>query len=774
MSEEGLVYKEADEGPFKPSDHASSHLSADGKLETVLRALAEHAETMRDPRCFLGLLLERIVKVMKADMALLFSWGGDKTEWTLIAHHGLPKDFGKGGISRAWQSLPTIVLRQGTHLFSNGVSKDSRFVGQVIRGMNIQSFAGATLQANGKLLGSFSLGFFRPEALSPKDHEIFLLISNLLYPALSSLTDEAKPNQRLSEDDSGEKGFLKRSAEAEMLEILLSGLSRPSQREVLFKEILEKCLSLMQAEGGYIMQLYEKRQRFFPVAHQGLSPDREERLVRQGVKVGENILGRILQKKAPSLLSAHHSGEHLNQRLVGEEGLQSYVGAPITISSGVWGTVSLFSRSRVFSKEDQERVAFLGRQLGYLVDNVRLFDEERQRALDLIVVSECGQSLSKSLYLDQLYASAVTAMTKLIGAGHGYIFSVDDQKNLLCGVAASPQRRDAVRKMEFRMNGNTLVPLTARDKRPYVVENAFNDPRVGKTWVDAFKSKSLLSVPLISKDRVTGVILLDETHYFRSFTAQDVQKIISFSNQVSIAIDNATIYQSAIQQVERLKTLSSAMINIEEEVRRHTVHEIQSKMGGVLSDIQENIEWFERQLHQPDPEMTERIETIKVQARRALESVERLSYELHPKMLDESGLIPTLKWYIDDYSRRNSVAVHLQSNNLEKRLSTKTEVLFYRIIQEALANVARHAKAESVVISLEKKEALAYLYVTDDGAGFDVRGYFSSPLAMKRGLGIWGMKERVELAGGTFFVDSGPGQGTRISIKVPMMRKGLC
>ncbi len=770
MSEEGLVYKEAEGDPLESFNQPSSRLSVDGKLEAVLRAVAEHAETIRDPGCFLSLLLERIVKVMAADVALLFSWGGDQTEWNLVAHHGFPKDFGKGEISRAWQSLPTIVFRQGPHLFSNDVSKDSRFVGQVIRGMNVQSFAGVTLYANEKRLGSFALGFFRPDALSPKDHEIFLLISNLLCPALAN---EPAPDPCLSEDGSAEKEFSAGSTEAKILEILLSGLSYPSQREDLFKEILEKCLPLMHAEGGYIMQFYEKRQRFFPVAHQGLSPDRAEHLVRQGVKMGENILGKILQRKEPSFLNAHKSGTHLNQRLVGEEGLQSYVGVPITDSSGVWGTLSLFCRGSLFSKEDQERGVFLGRQLGYLVDNRRLFDEAHQRALDLVVVNECGQSLSKSLYLEHLYASAVASMTKLIGAAHAYIFSLDDQKNILCGVAASPQRLDAVRKMVFRMNGNTLIPLTARDKHPYVIEHAFYDPKVGKVWADTFKSKSLLSVPLVSKERVIGVILLDETHYFRSFTAEDIQKIESFSRQVSIAIDNATVYQSAIKQVERLKTLSSAMINIEEEVRRHTVHEIQSKMGGVLSDIQANIEWLERKLYQPDIEMTEKIETIKSQAGRALESMERLSYELHPKMLDEAGLIPTLKWYVDDYSRRNSVAVHLQTHDLEKRFSAKTEVLFYRIIQEALANVSKHAKAESVILSLEKKEALAYLYVTDDGAGFDVRGYFSAPPAMKRGLGIWGMKERVELAGGTFFVDSSPGHGTRISIKVPIMRKGL-
>jgi signal transduction histidine kinase len=116
--------------------------------------------------------------------------------------------------------------------------------------------------------------------------------------------------------------------------------------------------------------------------------------------------------------------------------------------------------------------------------------------------------------------------------------------------------------------------------------------------------------------------------------------------------------------------------------------------------------------------------------------------------------------------------VHLQTAGTQKRFSAKIEILLYRIIQEALTNVAKHAQAESAILSLEKKDVHVHLYITDDGKGFEVKRYFSSPPMIRRGLGILGMKERVELAGGTFFIDSGPGEGTRISIKVPIVKRG--
>lgn len=844
------------------------------KLDPILQVMADHADLVRDPPKFLNLLLDQIFKVLGSDVLLLFSREEKTKEWILLSYRGMPKDFGKNGfVPRAWQSLPTIVLQQGPHLFSDEISKDPLFVGQIIRGMNIQTFAGATLQSEGKVLGSFSIGYAKPHAMTPKEWEIFLMIAKLISPFVtqpgapspgpeeppftagldlhgrivsinsefaqylgyekeqiyrapfsqiltqaglatySGQVEALKSGQRnlppfhlevLKQGESRrvlnvhlspylkegkmagvtltahdateievlEKDLSDKKIELNLLESLFSSLSRSFQEGDVFRTALEKILSLTNIEGGYLLRFDEKKQRFLLVAQKGLSADKVQRLEKQGVKIGENVIGKIVEKKSPTLVVAEDAKGSLKKRFVGEEGLLSYMGVPIHASGQIWGTLSLFSRSRLFTENDLGVLGVVGREIGFTIDNMKLFNRARQRVEDLTIMNEVSQSITKSLHLDQLLSSVANSLTRMIGASNCYIFSVDDKRNLLYGVAASDQRGDAVRKVEIKMNENTLVALTAREQHSFVIENAPQDPRVSKKWIDLFKSRSLLSVPLIIKERVIGVLLLDETRYFRQFTPEEIQKIVTLANQVSIAIENATLYQAVTKHMERLQTLSSAIVNIQEEERRRIAQELHDEAGQALTGIKMNLEWVEKELAPSEKAIREKIEEVKSQVGKIMEELRRLSYDLRPAILDELGLVPTLRWYIEEYSKRTRTAVHLQTTGLQKRLSAKIETLLYRVIQEALTNVAKHAQAESVILSLEKKDVHVHLYITDDGRGFEVKRYFSSPPIIRRGLGILGMKERVELAGGTFFIDSDLGQGTRISIKVPIVKRG--
>lgn len=839
--------------------------------------MANHALLVRDLPKFLSFLLDEVVTVTGADVLLLFSRDETTKEWTLLFHRGMPKDFGKNGfIPRAWQSLPSIVLQHGPRLFSHEISKDPIFIGQIIRGMNIQSFAGATLESEGKVLGSLSIGMAKPHAITQKEQALFSMIANLITPfvlpssqpvaapaaaeapqlaigvdlngrivssnadfnrflgyekeemhrvplskfltpsavsAYSEQVEALRSGQRnlpsiklevlkrgeskrvlnaqlspylkegrmtgveISAKDATEIGVFEKALsdkkiELELLESLFSSLSRSFKEQDLFQSVLAKILSLTNVEGGYFLQFEEKKQRFSLVAHKGLSGDKAQRLEKQGIKVGENIIAKIIEKKSPTLFISDDPKASLKKRLVGEEGLLSYMGISIQSSGQIWGTLSLFSRRRLFTDEDLAILGFIGREIGFAIENMKLFDQARQRVEDLTIMNEVSQSITKSLHLDQLLSSVANSLTKMIGASNCYIFSVDDKRNLLYGVAASDQKADAVRKVEIKMNENAIIPLTAREQHSFMIENAPQDPRVSKKWIDLFKSRSLLSVPLIIKERVIGVLLLDETRYFRQFTQEEIQKIITLANQVSIAIENATLYQAVTKHMERLQTLSSAIVNIQEEERRRIAQELHDEAGQVLTGIKMNLEWVEKELNPAETAIKERIEAVKTQVGKIMEELRRLSYDLRPAILDELGLVPTLRWYIEEYNKRTRTAVHLQTSGLQKRLSAKTEILLYRIIQEALTNVAKHAEAESVVLSLEKKDVHVHLYITDDGKGFEVKRYFSSSPMGRRGLGILGMKERVELAGGTFFIDSDPGQGTRISIKVPIVKRG--
>lgn len=147
---------------------------------------------------------------------------------------------------------------------------------------------------------------------------------------------------------------------------------------------------------------------------------------------------------------------------------------------------------------------------------------------------------------------------------------------------------------------------------------------------------------------------------------------------------------------------------------------------------------------------------------RTLHEVRRLAADLRPAALDDLGLISALEGYIDDYASKSGLQVDFQPGDIEqKRLPRDIEIVLYRVIQESLTNILRHANAKTVNVSIERSSAQLHLSVVDDGRGFDLESVRSGK---NRGLGLLGMQERIELLGGTLTLASEPGRGTRLEV----------
>ena len=149
-----------------------------------------------------------------------------------------------------------------------------------------------------------------------------------------------------------------------------------------------------------------------------------------------------------------------------------------------------------------------------------------------------------------------------------------------------------------------------------------------------------------------------------------------------------------------------------------------------------------------------------------MDQIHEIALDLRPKMLDDLGLVPTLRWYTNRFSKRLNMAVELNTQNMEDRLSSEKETLLYRIAQEALTNIAKHSKAHIVNINLERKTGTVSLSIQDDGEGFDVKKVISSQLHTNR-LGLLGIREQVAPYNGQLKIKSKTGKGTTIMIKLP-------
>jgi two-component system sensor histidine kinase UhpB len=214
----------------------------------------------------------------------------------------------------------------------------------------------------------------------------------------------------------------------------------------------------------------------------------------------------------------------------------------------------------------------------------------------------------------------------------------------------------------------------------------------------------------------------------------------------------------------RLLALSSQIIKAQEEERLRIARELHDETAQALASLLVRQRVAERS---PDAASLQRtMADLRVLTSEALEGVRRMALELRPTMLDDLGLVAALEAYTEAYGARMPLAVHFSADGFEdRRVAPQAELVLYRVVQEALTNAAKHADARHVRVELRRRPDEVVAMVEDDGRGFDVEETMRS---RERGLGLFGMQERMALVQGELLIDSAPGRGTRIDARVPM------
>ena len=200
---------------------------------------------------------------------------------------------------------------------------------------------------------------------------------------------------------------------------------------------------------------------------------------------------------------------------------------------------------------------------------------------------------------------------------------------------------------------------------------------------------------------------------------------------------------------------------LEQEIHRiaHTVHDEAGQLLFAARLAMSNV------AHDIDPSRQEKLQEVGVILDQVEKQLRRLSHELRPTILDDLGLVPALESLIDSVSKRAGFSIRIHSP-LRDRYAQKIETAVYRVVQEALANAAKHAGASNVEIHLNRVDKHLQCVVQDDGVGFDAASLLSR--TARRGLGLIGIRERLNAVGGTLQIDSAAGRGTKLLIRIPV------
>ena len=298
-------------------------------------------------------------------------------------------------------------------------------------------------------------------------------------------------------------------------------------------------------------------------------------------------------------------------------------------------------------------------------------------------------------------------------------------------------------------DGRDPVPEEFRLKPPY-------------DQITALRSRVFANVPLVVEGKSIGVLGADRKHSRRPFDTVTLKLLQLFAAQAGLAIENARLYEEQLFHRERLRALTAGVLKIKEEEAKRIAHALHDEAGQLLASVHLALEEIAQEIpssaHVP-------LQHIREQLIRVEDQLRRLSHELRPTILDDLGLQPAIHFLAQGVSARAGISTSVEGS-IEGRLSWPVETAIYRIVQEALTNVIKHAEASSVRIQLRREAGVIRCAVRDDGIGFYVPAVFNR--REKRGLGFLGIRERVDSLGGKLSVISAPGQGTEVLITIPI------
>jgi len=276
--------------------------------------------------------------------------------------------------------------------------------------------------------------------------------------------------------------------------------------------------------------------------------------------------------------------------------------------------------------------------------------------------------------------------------------------------------------------------------------------------------KSLAVIPIRYRNEVIGAIhLADEKEDM--FSTETINFIESMTPLIGEAVNRFKLEEELRKSEYRLKLLSSQLLTVQENERRHIAREIHDSIGQTLSAIKFTVEnLLQETPKHSSKEKTERLRSLIPLIQQGVEESRRIQMDLRPSILDDLGILSTISWSCREFQKTYSQIyiesqIHIQENEVPDSLKT----VIYRIIQEALNNISKHSKAYLVSLSLKKREGVIELTIEDNGHGFDLRAALSQE-SSKRGMGLESMRERAELSGGFFEMESIKGKGTAIRV----------
>jgi signal transduction histidine kinase len=527
-------------------------------------------------------------------------------------------------------------------------------------------------------------------------------------------------------------------------------LSSELSLDAVLQKLTETAATLTGARYAALGVLDPSGQRLERFLTTGI--DETERAAIGALPTGRGILGALIEDAAP--LRLHRLAD--DSRSVGfppgHPPMTTFLGVPIALRGVAYGNLYLTEKAGGvdFTDDDEEAVVMLGSQAAVAIENARLYQSATRWSAQLESLNEVMNVLVTEFDLGRLLQLIATRLRDLLDARtvtialpHGSSARIE---------AAAGEGGETNVGLQLAQRSKTMRVLERR--RSERVDSVLDDPEVDHESARLLGARTSLYVPLIVNDAAMGVIAAhDKEGADPRFTDDDVRIAEIFAGRAAVAVElSQRVASDALRRVVAAQELE----------RTRLARELHDETGQALTSILLSLRTVE-EAGGDEQELHAAVAEVRELVRSTLQDVRQLAVELRPKVLDDFGLVAALERLTETFGEQTGMSVQFQQLlPTSDRLPPEVETALYRIVQESLTNIVKHARATNVSVVLARKSDSVSVVVEDDGVGFEPH------LVRDGGIGLVGMQERVALLGGRLAIESRPGAGTTFVAEVPL------
>jgi GAF domain-containing protein len=599
---------------------------------------------------------------------------------------------------------------------------------------HVRSAIGVPVWWQGQVTGVFAVFADEPNRLFDEhDREAMELLANHVAIAIENARLYGEVRDRL--------------ADLTRLQAASSALVEELQPERALLVVAQQALALSAAESVSIELLRESGTELEVQVAVG---EHAHALAGMRVAVEGSLSGSAVASGRPQIARAPFEGAPRQaDAAVERTNARSLLVLPLRARGRTLGTLTAYTgQPDAFQPRHVDLLATFANQAAMTLDNARLYGELHSRLEEMVGLQRLGTLLLEEHDFDRVLHAICRQLQRLTDAGGVGLALLEDDPNYL-------ELRTVVGPSAAVLRGSR-IPIAGsfageaiRTNRPQRSDDAQHDERGYRRNLTLGNIRTLLSVPMKTRQRTIGVLSIYNKQGPGGFTERDSELATFFANQAAAAIENARLYEA---------TREYTVIEERNRLARELHDSVTQSLFSVTLLSQAALSLWDRDL----AKARERVERAHEVAQGALAEMRALIFQLRPMALQEEGLVSALEKHLAALHSRHNQVVELRVSGDKRRLSAGVEEAAFRIVQESLNNVVKHARASSARVELEFAPSCLRVRTSDNGVGFDPAG------PRPRTMGVASMRERAEAMEGTVRIESRPGAGTRVVAELPL------